>query len=390
MSDYTDILERVADRVPMPEPALERMVDRRERRGRNRRTSAGLLGVIITILLVLALSEVRPATQPAKTPTPTPANGWVAYTSAGEGIFLVHEGQAPRLAIGTPGDDVIERCPTFSPDGTRLAFTRGEGASMVRMLVADVGDAGVAAGSEWFVASFEAEYWACPSWSPDGTRLLYMDHEGAWAVRTQGNEPPILLGGMDDLVDVGWSPDGTQVASMTRDGALWLLSAQDGAVAGRLSGVHNGTLSWSPSGDRIAVGHGDTGFSGPPSLIDVETGEREELMAAGRRFTGYGDPAWSPDGTAIALLDHLEFDRGIVIIRPDEDAWYRIPLPDLAVRDIWALRWSPDGRQLLVASGCSAYSIPAEGGDWTLVSSPDVHAGLCQTPPSLDWQPVFP
>jgi hypothetical protein len=54
---------------------------------------------------------------------------------------------------------------------------------MVRMLVADVGDAGVAAGSEWFVASFEAEYWACPSWSPDGTRLLYMDHEGAWDAR---------------------------------------------------------------------------------------------------------------------------------------------------------------------------------------------------------------
>ena len=391
MGDYTDVLDRIGEQVRMPEPALERMVERREQRDRNRRISSGFVGLAITILLVLALSGLRPATQPARTPTATPANGWIAYTLAGEGIFLVQEGHAPRLAIGSPGDDVIERCPTFSPDGAHLAFTRDGGAGPVQLLVADVGDAGVALGSERFVSSLEAEYWACPSWSPDGTRLLYMDHEGVWAVRTEGDEPPVLLGGIDDLVDVRWSPDGTQVASMTRDGALWVVSAQDGAFAHRLSGVHNGTFSWSPNGDRIVAGHGDTGFRGSPVLIDVESGEREDLVAAGRGFAGYGNPAWSPDGTAIALLDHRhEFDHGIVIVRPDEDSWYRIPLPDLAVRDIWALRWSPDGRRLLVASGCSAYSTPAHGGEWTLVSSPDVRAGLCQTPPSLDWQPVFP
>jgi Tol biopolymer transport system component len=393
MSEYTDVLERIGERAPMPEPALDRMVGRRERQRRNRRISAGALGLAITILLVLALLDVRPRAtqQPAETPTPAAANGWIAYTLAGEGIFLVQEGQASRLAIGTPGDDAIERCPRFSPDGTHLAFTRGEGAGPFRTFVADVGEAGVVAGSARFVARSEGEYWACPSWSPDGTKLLYTDLEGAWAVGTEQDEPPSLLWRFGDLVDIGWSPDGTQVAAMSRDGTLWVVSAQDGSVVLRTSGLHNDTLSWSPSGDRIVVGHGDTGFRSPPSLITVETGEREDLTAAGGRFAGYGDPHWSPDGTAIALLDHRhEIDEGIVIVRPDEEAWYRIPLPALQVRDIWALRWSPDGRRLLVASGCSVYSIPAEGGGWALVSSPDVDPGLCQTPPGLDWQPVFP
>jgi hypothetical protein len=393
MSDYTEVLERIGDQVPMPEPALDRLVGRRERRGRNRRISAGALGLIITVLLVLALLDVRPPAtqQPAETPTPTASNGWIAYTLAGEGIYLVREGLAPRLAIATPGDDLIDRCPNFSPDGAHLAFTRGESAGPFRLIVADVGEAGVAVGSLRLVASFEGEYWACPSWSPDGTRLLYTDREGAWAVRAQVEEPPILLWRSGDLVDVGWSPDGTQVAAMTRDGALWVVSARDGTFVMRAAGMHNATFSWSPRGNRIAVGHGDTGFQSPPALIDVESGERQDLIATGRRFAGYGSPEWSPDGTAIALQDHRhEFDHGIVIVRPDENTWHRIPLPDLEVRDIWALRWSPDGRRILVASGCSIYSIPTAGGRWNLVSPPGVPPGLCQTPPGLDWQPVFP
>lgn len=394
MSDYTDVLERIGDQASMPEPALDRMVGRQERRRRNRRISAGAFGLVITALLVLALSNVRPPAtqQPAVTPTPAAANGWIAYTLAGEGILLIEEGQAPRLAVGIPGDDVIERCPRFSPDGTHLAFTRAEGAGPFRTFVADVGEAGVVTGSERVVASFEGGYWVCPEWSPDATSLLYMDHEGAWTVGATQGEPPILLRRSGDLVDIGWSPDGTQVAAMTRDGALSVVSVEDGAFVLEASGLHNGTFSWSPSGDRIAVGHGDTGFRTPPTLIDVQSGEREDLTAEGRSFIGHGDPNWSPDGTAIALLDHRnEIDEGIVIVRPDEDTWYRIPLPNvLEVRDIWALRWSPDGRRLLVASGCSAYSIPAEGGRWALVSPPDVDPGACQTPPGLDWQPVFP
>jgi len=77
MSEYTDVLERIGDRAPMPEPALERMVGRRERRRRNRRISAGALASIITAVLVLALVNAVPKAdhEPVDSPSPTPIDG---------------------------------------------------------------------------------------------------------------------------------------------------------------------------------------------------------------------------------------------------------------------------------------------------------------------------
>lgn len=77
MSEYTDVLERIGDRAPMPEPALERMVGRRERLRRNRRISAGALASIITAVLVLALVNAVPKAdhEPVDSPSPTPIDG---------------------------------------------------------------------------------------------------------------------------------------------------------------------------------------------------------------------------------------------------------------------------------------------------------------------------
>jgi len=72
MSDYTDALERIGKRVPMPEPALDRMVRRRERRHRNRRVTAGGFGSVITILLMLALVNVMPMNEREVRETPVP------------------------------------------------------------------------------------------------------------------------------------------------------------------------------------------------------------------------------------------------------------------------------------------------------------------------------
>src|SRR5436853_811137 len=149
MSEYKDLLERIGDQAPMPEPAFDRLVHHQERRRRNRRISAGVVGLIVTAVLVLALASSRRAAAPQPlTPTPAGSNGRIAYTLAGKGIYFVTEGQRPRLAIGNPDDNAAERCPAFSPDGTHLAFTRQDGTGPIRTFVADVGDAGVIGDSE--------------------------------------------------------------------------------------------------------------------------------------------------------------------------------------------------------------------------------------------------
>jgi dipeptidyl aminopeptidase/acylaminoacyl peptidase len=400
MSEYTDVLEQIGERVLMPEPALERMVRRRERRLRNRRISAVVLGAIITAGLVLALARARSASDPVPgdTPTPSASNGWVAYTlpPAGEpgGIYFASEGQPPQLAIGIRGDGLFEDCPAFSPDGTRLAFTRS-GGTQASMFVADVSSSGIVEGSERLVAA--AFNRPCPEWAPDGQRLLYAGKGGLWSTDVNGAESPILIRGADpgEIGDAEWSPDGSLVAvAPTFDAYVWIVSAHDGAFVAQAQGIPHGELSWSPLGNQIVVGQGAVDGHRPVWLISPDDSAGEELTAAGRTFEGYGSPSWSPDGTSLALLDNDGVDNGIVIVRPGDSSWHRIPLPPVEAPfggrlDVWGLRWSPDGQQLLVASGCSVHTMPADGsGRAILVSSPDVHPQACLRPPGLDWQVV--
>jgi Tol biopolymer transport system component len=403
MTEYKDVLERIGDRASMPEPAFDRMVRRRRRRRRNNRISAVAVGAVITAVLLFALARVRPTpgAVPADTPTPTASNGLVAYTvpAGGQeepGIYVAGQSDAPRRAISSDGGALW--CPAFSPDGTRLAFTRWRDPS-TDVLVADVTRAGVVGGSERVVST--AQDWPCPEWAPDGQRLLYADAEGLRTVDVTGSEPPILVLGLDanEIRDVEWSPDGSLIAvAQAFDTSVLILSARNGEVVGRAEGVPFGELSWSPSGDRIAVGQAAVDGHQPVRLITVKDSDSEELIADGRTFAGYGAPSWSPDGRSLALLDHSggATHDGIVIVRPGDDGWYRVPLPPVrgphsGRLDVWRLRWSPDGQELLVASGCSVHTMPVDGqGPAVLISSPDVDPQMCLRPPGLDWQAVFP
>ena len=67
-------LERIADRVPVPEPAYDRLIHRRERKERNRRIRAGTLALVLTVLgaaifLRAFRSEPLPADRPVQ-PSP--------------------------------------------------------------------------------------------------------------------------------------------------------------------------------------------------------------------------------------------------------------------------------------------------------------------------------
>jgi Tol biopolymer transport system component len=391
MSEYTDVLERIGDRATMPEPALDRLVHRGERRRRDRRIVAGAIGILVGAGLVFALVRTRsPMTpRPGTTPNPSASNGLIAYTLAGQGVYLVREGQRPSLAIATAGDSGVEWCPTFSPDGAHLAFTREENGT-VRTFEADISDAGVIAGSERLVGTSRGGNRQCPEWSPDSQGLLYADgREGQLFVDVGSDAPPIFVW-RGIVGDVEWSPDGSLIAvSPLFDAYVWILSSQDGAVVEQVPGVH-GSLSWSPTGETIAVAQTRDHPGGPPGvyLIDVASGRAERLGVSDRGFIGFGHASWSPDGRSLALGDNRDIDRGILIVRPEDDSWYRIRPPKLPVRDLWGgVRWSPDGQRLLTASGCSVYSIPIDGsGGWIQVSSQGVDPRVCQLPPNFDWQ----
>jgi Tol biopolymer transport system component len=81
-----------------------------------------------------------------------PSNGAVAFSavyvdtssdrltsrSDRRDIYLSLPGQDPRRIVGSDHDGIDQSCPTFSPDGTRLAYLEGPGGPNLLVTTLDV------------------------------------------------------------------------------------------------------------------------------------------------------------------------------------------------------------------------------------------------------------
>jgi hypothetical protein len=116
------------------------------------------------------------------------------------------------------------------------------------------------------------------AWSSDGTRVAYVDEQGALQMQTLAGANVTIAQGVTSSVAPVWSPDGRQIAFVA-NGKLVVARATGGdtRTVGALSpGVR--ALSWSPDGASIvATGAGDIavaaasgGVAGVPAASGVE------------------------------------------------------------------------------------------------------------------------
>jgi TolB protein len=180
----------------------------------------------------------------------------------------------------------------WSPDGTRIAFTRCRGSCDVYVINADgTGERRLTRGDPPGEQS--------PTWSPDGRRIAFVDINGLFVMDTQGGAWQRLTDGPADDANPAWSPVAPVIAFDGSRGLfhgdIYVVGADGGEPANVTESLAlDSNPSWSADGRRIVfMRRQNKRVRARLHVMKADGSALRNLHAIG---DPYSRPSWSPDG----------------------------------------------------------------------------------------------
>ncbi len=237
------------------------------------------------------------------------ANGKIAFWSTrddanGEIYSVNPDGSGlQRLTNNAVGD----LYPVWSPDGSKIAFTRGtfQESDLLIMNADGSGQTGVTS---------EPGADRLPAWSPDGSKLAFERQVGSvqeiYSVNADGSGLTHLtpeIGYFDG--EPAWSPDGSRIAFSRYTACcvkqIWIMNANGSGKVNLSSNAESDRFpDWSPDGHKILFAragfiHPDTGSSFYDLFTMNSDGTGQALLTSGGT-----EASWSPDGTKVTASNN--------------------------------------------------------------------------------------
>lgn len=268
------------------------------------------------LILGVAVAAALLPAPAGASPIPVPPELWVMSSDGTD-----------QRQIATIVDEIS--APSWSPDGSRLVFT-----TQFEVTVADASGDGTPQG---------IGRGARPAWSPDGRAIAFIrmapDEPASLAVMDPDGSDVRVLAQDAGFGPVEWSPDGSRIAFSKCDydpeGRCYSNLAvirSDGADERVLAAPGSQSVSWSPDGSSLVYANGYDLY-----VLDVSSGTSTDLTPGPG---GGGSPDWGPDGR----IAYAGFEEGtmphVSVVDPDGTDRFRIHAGSRP-------RWSPDGSRIV-------------------------------------------
>jgi Tol biopolymer transport system component len=177
-------------------------------------------------------------------PSWSPDGTRIAFQRGGAGDIYVMDADG-RDAHPLQDEDAEETDPAWAPDGRWIAYVRKEIRSPVRELWLVRPD-GTGRRKVTRLASFAFE----PAWSPDSTQLAFASRAGGsnydiFAVRLTGGRVRRLTTSPEDEFEPAWSFDGKEIA-FVREGSIFVTDLKGRARSLTDGGTNDRSPVWRP------------------------------------------------------------------------------------------------------------------------------------------------
>lgn len=361
LSDRFDALDTTRS------PDLWRSIENREPRPSPPTMPSGRRAMAVTLALVIGASGIAVAVRafhPSATQTPVSisSNELIAYVETddpGNGpsriVTIEPDGSGRHVLTAEPGRYGE---PASSPDGSRLAFTVTLGTATSRIVTMN------ADGSDLKELTYcgppECLGDTSPTWSPDGSQLAWARVSGAGAVipesifvvseQRPAPKPTLALPGLAFVGGLAWSPDGTSIAfdaskAGTKRFSIYEVGVNSGAVTQLtdcpITECSIGDLhpSWAPDGSGIVFAR-----DGDLYVMNRNGSDVRQLYSCRPSCGGATEPVWSPDGREIAFAVQMAEQRDLYVMGWDGSDVRRLTeTPDDELSPTWQPVSTPPG-----------------------------------------------
>ncbi|MGA9159329.1 MAG: hypothetical protein WB297_00495 [Actinomycetota bacterium] len=347
MSDLKALLER-ADRavsdVPLPADGLEGLQRRRDRKRRNQRIAAGVVGIAVFVAAVWIVTSVGSLDRSETPAVPGPSETGPAVSNcvvtrctetgptpptAPEPDYLIdlNTGEMTQLpkSISSAAGSIIGNGYAVSPDGTMVAYISRDDAGTPQVFIASLD------GTDVQQVTHNKRGASMPAWSPDGEAIAYtsVDEDvsnifvldlATGETSQVTNEKPTTETNLGVGLGLGavfpqFSPDGVSIIYEVNraDGfSMRIVPVRGGKsvllVGGGKNDVEAGLGTFSPDGSTLAVA-----CSGRLEGICIAHADGTNLRTLVSGPFLYG-PEWSPDGRQIAYTNGDNYNNNEVFV----------------------------------------------------------------------------